>query len=469
MLGKPVPMKRLGPCLLLFPLAAGCTSSGNLGSPSDAGVDAPRVDGSSMDGSLTDHQVIEELPPDIDAIPPSGTFCSLPGSVVFTSQGPEVVQGSDASTPSLAWLHLPVGFCAHYFATVPMARQLRVAPDGHLFAASPSRGTTGGANNGTNAIVVLPDDNHDGVADTDVTYLANLPATQGLLFTGGYLYFQDDSTIKRVSFKNGDLSPSASVELVTTLTVPQDSLHWTKVLDIAKDGTIYVTNGGSQSDTCVSTNPVRGAILELAPDGGTTVVAKGFRNPIALRCEANHDVCLAAELSLDYSGPNGGREKILAVHPGDDWGFPCCASRNTPYTGVLTSDTHKTPDCSGVQKESAGFVIGETPFGLDFESGKWPMPWGGRVFVTLHGVFGSWVGARVVGISLDPITGLPLASDDLDGGNSPNMSDFATGWDDRTLSHGRPASITFAPDGRMFIGDDQLGAVIWIAPISLKQ
>ena len=471
MLGKPVPMTRLGLGFLLVPFVAACSSTGNAGRPSDAGADSTKKDGSPSDGSVTDHQMVDELPPDIDALPPPGTFCSLPGSVVFTPNGPEVVQGSDASTPSLAWLHLPVGFCAHYFGTSQMARQLRFAPDGHLFVASPSMGTTGGSNNGTNAIVVMPDDNHDGVADSNVTFLSGLPATQGLMFTGGYFYFQDLSTIKRVPFNNGDLSPSAAVELVTTVTVPQDSLHWTKVLDIAQDGTIYITNGGSQSDTCISTNPVRGSILKLLPGGVTQVVAKGFRNPIAMRCEPNHDVCLAAELSLDYSGPQGGREKILQVHQGDDWGFPCCASQNIPYTGVTYSDTHQTPDCSGVQKESAGFIIGETPFGLDFETGagKWPAPWGGRVFVTLHGVFGSWTGARVVGIALDPATGIPLPSDDLDGGNSPNMADFATGWDDGTLSHGRPASITFAPDGRMFIGDDQQGAVIWIAPVPLKQ
>jgi glucose/arabinose dehydrogenase len=350
-----------------------------------------------------------------------------------------------------------------------MARQLRFAPDGHLFVASPSMGTTGGSNNGSNAIVVLPDDDHDGVADSNVSFLSSLPATQGLLFTGGYFYFQDLSTIKRVPFKSGDLSPSAAVELVTTITVPQDGLHWTKVLDIAQDGTIYITNGGSQSDTCVSTNPVRGSILKLLPGGGTQIVAKGFRNPISLRCETNHDVCLATELALDYSGAQGGREKILQVHQGDDWGFPCCATQNIPYTGVTYADTHQTPDCSGVQPESAGFIIGETPFGLDFETGKWPAPWKGRVFVTLHGVFGSWAGARVVGVALDPVTGLPLASDDLDGSDSANMSDFALGWDDGHLDHGRPASITFASDGRMFIGDDQQGAVIWIAPVGLMQ
>ena len=28
---------------------------------------------------------------------------------------------------------------------------------------------------------------------------------------------------------------------------------------------------------------------------------------------------------------------------------------------------------------------------------------------------------------------------------------------------------TFAPDGRLFLGDDQQGAVIWIAPVGLMQ
>jgi hypothetical protein len=98
-------------------------------------------------------------------MPPPGAFCALPGSVVFTPQGPEVVPGSDASTPSLDWLNLPVGFCAHFFATVPNARQLRVAPDGHLFVASPTTGTTGGGAGGLASIVVVPDDNADGLAD----------------------------------------------------------------------------------------------------------------------------------------------------------------------------------------------------------------------------------------------------------------------------------------------------------------
>lgn len=401
------------------------------------------------------------------ASPAAATFCSLPGSVVFGAGGRTIVPGANPSTPSLSWLSLPAGFCAHYFAKLGNTRQLRFAPDGHLFAASPTQSAMGGASHaGIASIVVLPDDDHDGVADRNVTYLGQLPSTQGLLFTGGFLYFQDDVAIKRVPFASGDLSPSGPVQIVTTITQPQDVHHWPKVMDVARDGTIFVTNGGSQDDVCLSTDPTRGCILSMTGPT-TTVVAKGFRNPIALRCEPDHDVCLAAELGLDFSANRYGREKIVPVRPGDDWGYPCCATRDTPYTGVVYADTQATPSCTGVAQENVAFVIGHTRFGLDFERNKWPAPWGGRVFVTLHGDFENWAGARIVGVSLDPATGLPLAATDLDGGDSANMSDFATGWDDGRMDHGRPAAITFAPDGRMFVGDDQAGAVIWIAPVGL--
>jgi glucose/arabinose dehydrogenase len=259
---------------------------------------------------------------------------------------------------------------------------------------------------------------------------------------------------------------------VTTITAMQAGEHWPKVMDMAADGTIYITNGGSQGDICLSTDPVRGAIFALQPDGSTRLVAKGFRNPIALRCEAQHNVCLAAELALDYSAAMGGREKVVPVRAGDDWGYPCCATRGTPYSGTTYSDIPgRTPDCSGVAADSDSFVIGHTPFGLDFETGAWPAPWTGRVFVTLHGEAGTWAGARLVAIALDPQSGMPLPGTELDeDASAPNtLLEFASGWDTGSHDHGRPAPIVFASDGRMFLGDDNLGAIVWIAPIGLMQ
>jgi glucose/arabinose dehydrogenase len=454
-----------------FPLAAiglvgACSSSGELAAK-DAGLDAHHD--SSVTFPDTSTAADTSLPPDLDAKPPVGAFCALPGSIVFTPQGPQVVQGGDAGGPNLSWLTLPVGYCVHYFGHAPTARQLRFAPDGRLFVASPTSPTTGGAGNGVAGIVILPDPDGDGYADEGITYLDQLPSTQGLMFNGGFLYFQDGVTMQRVPFSNGDISPSGSVQAVTTVTTQQAPEHWPKVFDIAQDGTMYITNGSTQSQVCLSTDPVFGAIFKVAPDGGETEVAKGFRNPIALKCEPDHDVCVALELALDYSGNANGREKLVPVHQGDDWGFPCCATQNVPYANTTYQDTGQVPNCSGVGVETDSFFVGHTPFGIDFETGKWPAPWGGRAFVTLHGVFGTWQGARIVGIARDPSSGMPLPATDIDGGESlnTNMMDFATGWDDGRQDHGRPAPIAFAPDGRMFVGDDQLGVVFWVAPVGL--
>jgi glucose/arabinose dehydrogenase len=470
-----------------LPLWFACHGHTSVIAHTDAASDAGAEDGPSSPPEASDSSVDENQSPDTgtDAVSeqveattvynrdaaPAGSFCSLPGSVVWTAQGPMVVPGGSTSAPDLMWLKVPTGFCTHYFATVKTARQLKFAPGGDLFAASPTRGTTGGAGDGIAGIVILPDDDHDGNADANIPFLpGQLQAVQGLMFANGYFYYQNDTKVMRVAYQAGDRPPSSAGELVTDMmsSAPQAFEHWPRVFDQTSDGGIYITNGGSQSDQCNAAWPVRGGVFKLNADSTTSLVSMGFRNPIAMRCESNHDVCLVAELALDYSWNMAGREKVVPVRQGDNWGYPCCATHNVPYTGVNYSGTTTVPDCAGVAQDTDSFVIGHTPFGLDFEGGKWPTPWNGRVFVTLHGDAGAWTGARIVAIALDS-SGMPMPATELDGGGADpnNMLEFATGWDDGTRTHGRPAPVAFAPDGRMFIGDDQRGAVIWIAPVGL--
>jgi len=189
----------------------------------------------------------------------------------------------------------------------------------------------------------------------------------------------------------------------------------------------------------------------------------GFRNPIHVRCQRGHNHCFATELARDSSAAQGGREKLILVKEGDDWGHPCCATKNVPFPDIMP-----TPDCTKVASEDNAFVIGSTPFGFDFAPANWPAPYAGAVFVTLHGVFGSWTGARVVAIGTDPVTGMPLPSSTTGATPTGAVSNFATGWDDSSNAHGRPAIATFAPDGRLFIGDDTTGEVFWVAPVVTK-
>jgi len=395
-------------------------------------------------------------------VPTAVHFCDLPGSVQTTANGLVVVAGGPTGTPDLSFLHLPIGFCAHFFASIGNTRQLRFAPGGELFVASPTTATSGGGAGGQGAILVLPDDDHDGFADVPATFLSGLPSTQGMLFTSGYFYYQDGTKIRRVPYTRGDRTPSGASELVADITIYVSTLHWPKALDIADDGTIYVTNGGDQNERCDPAHPFHGGILKLDESPGGVPVAKGFRNPISLRCSRGHNLCYAVELTRDFTASQGGREKLVPIRQGDDWGFPCCATTNLPFP-----DIRPVPDCSAVASDSNSFIVGHTPFDLDFETGQWPAPWKDRVYVPLHGVTGTWEGARVVAIGLDPVTGEVLPGSELDPGAHGALSEFAGGWDDGTRSHGRPAAVAFAPDGRLFLGNDNTGDIVWIAPLGL--
>ena len=205
--------------------------------------------------------------------------------------------------------------------------------------------------------------------------------------------------------------------------------------------------------------PFLGGILKIDGTAGGNPVAQGFRYPISLRCQNGHDLCFSVELGLDGSEGSGGREKVVPIRQGDDWGFPCCATTNVPYADV------GSPNCSKVASEVVALEIGDTPFGIDFEPGIWPAPYTNDMIVTLHGEVGSLIGERVLAIPTQS-NGMPMPSSDL---GSMTLPTFADGWDGTSGAHGRPSAVTFGADGRAYIANDWNGDVFWIAPVDLLQ
>ncbi len=441
--------------LALFIVAAGACFSQPPNEGADGGADAA----ANADADASGHDVVVDITP-----PPPGSFCALAGSRVSVAGTTLVIPAPMGTVePDLSFVSLPDGFCVHYFATVPTARAIRFAPGGELFVASPSQPTAGGALPGMGAIFVVPDDNGDGYGDTAITFQDNLPATQGMLFVTGAFYYQDHTSIMAVPYVSGERVNTQIPTQMVDINVYISAGHWPKTLDAADDGTIYVTNGSDQTENCVSPHVFQGGVLAIDGSPNGKEIAQGFRNPIYVRCQRGHDNCFVDELSLDGSGGAGGREKMVLFGPGQDWGFPCCASQNVPFPGIMP-----VPDCSGVQADMDSFKVSNTPFGLDFETGVWPAPFTNNAFIAMHGAFSSWAGERIVAIQTDPTTGKPLAASNVSGTDTGGMSDFLTGYDDTTRSHGRPTDITFAKDGRMFIADDVNGVIVWVSPVSLQ-
>ncbi|MBL8951627.1 MAG: hypothetical protein JNK82_12670 [Myxococcaceae bacterium] len=431
---------------------------------------------------------------------PDGGWCGLPGSWVHDTDGGYHEVGledggrypypPDSGLASLNWLKLPPGFCVHQFANVGNSRQIRFAPGGELFAASPTAAATSTGTNGRAAIVVMPDDDRDGFADSVTNYRSGLGSTQGLMFFDGGFFFQNGTFIMSEPYAPGQRAPTGNPTPRLNIIVLIDSNHWPKTLDHDDTGRIFVTNGSNQGEQCITSRPFKGGIVEMDGTDGGRQVAKGLRNAIYLRCHHDgNNRCFANELAKDYSAAQGGREKLIPVEDGDDWGYPCCAAQNLPYldeclacttpgTEALDASTpickvrnECSPKCETTKPESASFIIGDTPFGLDFIDNQFPPPWDHRVFVGVHGAFGSWAGARVVGVKFDPATGRVLAGGNLpliDGGfDGGAMDDFLEGWDDlfNPRAHGRPTDVTVAPDGRLFISNDTNGEIFWVSPV----
>src|SRR5258708_8728025 len=188
--------------------------------PRDVSIDEAAPDSSPDPDANACSVSVDAGPPFDPEAAAYAHFCDLPGSVRFTGGAGTVTVPGGTGAANLQFLRLPVGFCAHYFGNLAAltqsvqaggnVRQLRFAPNGDLFVASPTNGTTGGGGGGLAAILVLPDDNGDGLADTAIRFATGLPTTQGLMFTnaGDYFYYPDGTRILRLPYPSCNRRPS---------------------------------------------------------------------------------------------------------------------------------------------------------------------------------------------------------------------------------------------------------------------
>ncbi|HEY8076818.1 MAG TPA: hypothetical protein VIF62_21980 [Labilithrix sp.] len=379
-------------------------------------------------------------------------------------------------------LTVPPDFCVHEFTTQPIleARTIRFAPNGDLFVGVPSKATVGGAFGGRGSILVLSDDNHDGLMDALTDFLGgpyptgasdtcagveaadplNVACVHGVAIVGNYLYFTRSDELRRVSYTDGQRAVSGTSELVAQLGgTPIPDVRWTHTIDVRKDGSLLVTRGRFDSDSCSDEQMTRGAVMAIhVEQAGATLpltpetVATGFRNPMYVRCAPTDcRECFVDELSGDNWDGVGGREKVALISGnGENYGYPCCVGRNA--TGPNGGGT----DCSGVGHELVSIQLHDTPFGLDFERGLFPAPYTHGMFVALHGVVSSYTGTGVVWIATDPQSLRPTAA----------PAAFADGFG--KPSNRRATDVAFAPDGRLFVVDDNTGKIYWIAPKTLQ-
>jgi glucose/arabinose dehydrogenase len=359
------------------------------------------------------------------------------------------------SGSDVAGVTVPDGFCIRKFADVPTPRVLLFAPNGDLFVSSPKRRTPGAAPAGAGAIFVFRESDpgkRSTFAEGDA-----FQSVHGILVAGDSFYYTLADGVYKVPFTPGATAiDSAIPTLIASFSTQNVVGRFTHALAAGTDGSIYTTFGQLDNSNCqTAEDPRMGTILRVGPehDPRGDIVTRGLRNPLFIRCMP-WSSCYAAELSGDAWESVGGTEKLIELHDGDSFGYPCCIQKNSP-----NPDIQPVPNCSTLAEPRQTFPLHDTPFGFDWERDfGWPAPYIHGFFVGLHGDFANWNHAGLQWAPTDPTTHLPVAA----------TMDFALGFG-RGQTISRVADVRFAPDGRLFFSDDQGGAIYWIAPRSLRR
>ena len=380
-----------------------------------------------------------------------------------------------------ASLVLPAGFKAtQVVADLGRARHIAIAAGGDVFVKLEKLKDGKG-------IYRLHDSDGDGKAD-QITGFGNYVGT-GIAIKNGYLYASSNSEVFRYKLNEKDgRVDEASVEKIITGLVDRGQ-HNSKSITLDNAGNIYV-NIGAPSNICQVEDRTKGSpgqdpcpLLETA--GGIWQFkadklnqsykegiryATGLRNVVGLdwNTEVNdlyvmqhgRDMLFQfyPELFDEKSGAENPAEEMFRIKKGADCGYPYCYFDNDKRQKLLNpeygGDRLKVGTCEGKEKSIVQFPGHLAPNALLFYTGnQFPARYRNGAFVAFHG---SWnrapqpqAGYFVVFVPFK--NGMPTGAWEV----------FANGFAGPNINRAkyRPCGLAQAPDGSLYVSEDNNGTV----------
>ena len=384
---------------------------------------------------------------------------------------------------------LPDGFCATLFADLSGGpRHIAVAPNGDVFVQLLESGK--GLENGTGkgGILALRDANHDGRADTSVSF--GSAGGTGIGLHGGFLYADAKTRIVRYPLTAGSLTPSGEAQTIVA-DLPTGG-HAARNFTFDSSGAIYV-NIGSRTNSCQAKDrekgsPGRDPCTELQTRAGIwkfdankqgqkpsaeTHFASGIRNSMGLAISPVDGKLYTTQhgrdqlfqswpqhFNAEQSAANPA-EELVQVNQGDDFGWPYCFYSFEAKRLVLApeygGDGKKVGRCADKKEPVTVFPGHWAPESAIFYTGtQFPERYRGGVFIAFHG---SWNRAP------EPQAGFKVAFVPMkNGAPGSEYETFADGFAGPDKSRGgaesRPMGLAQGPDGSLYITDDK-GGRIW--------
>lgn len=332
-----------------------------------------------------------------------------------------------AAEPDLKQIQLPSGFHLEFYAQVPGARHLAIAPNGTLFV-----GTTN-----EKVFAVTP--------QRKVVELAShLNSPNGVAFADGDLYICEIQKLSRISDVLSKLERKPALETVNA-NLPDKRWHGYRVLRFGPDHRLYVGIGAPLNAGEVK-DPF-GALCRFSPDfKKLEVLQRGIRNSMGFDWNPQDGCLWFSDNGRDMLGDDIPPEELNCASKDDQhYGFPYRYGLNVPdpeWGSKMPSALKPVPPASAMQAHMA-------PLGLRFYRGNmFPSQYRNCIFLATHG---SWNRSVPVGYCL--MLGRPQ------GQGKATTEVFAKGWlSGRTVS-GRPVDVQELPDGSLIISDDYAGCL----------
>ena len=345
---------------------------------------------------------------------------------------------------SLPNINLPAGFQISVYARgLKSPRFMTIGPNGVLLV----------ANRAANSIIAFPPGNSPTQAGTARVIASNLNDPTSLVMHNGYLYVGEGSSIARMALGN-DLKAGPIQRIITDL--PLGGQHSTRTVLIGPDNHIYVAIG-SDCNVCIEQDPHRAAIWVYNMDGSQGhLFARGLRNAVGMAVNPWTQRIWADVNGRDLLGDDIPPETVYELTNQGDYGWPRCHAGNIrdPQFGQAPTA------CQGVQQPLVKMQAHSAPLGMDFypiNATQFPVNYRNSLYIAFHG---SWNRTMPTGYK---VVRIPLHNGTVAG----PPEDFITGWLSSNGSvSGRPVGITFAPDGTLFVSDDNDGTIyhIWYQP-----
>jgi glucose/arabinose dehydrogenase/mono/diheme cytochrome c family protein len=423
---------------------------------------------------------------------------ALAGGAVVSSClafAPARAEGAKSRCAEYAGLSLPEGFCATVFADhVGHARQMVVAPDGTLYV------------NSWSGVYYGNDKPHDGgflvaLKDTKGTGKADIQLRFGPSITEGahggtgiwrfkhWIYAEANDKIVRYDIGSGQPAADARPEIVLS-GMPITGDHPMHPFAIDGEGNLFVSMGSATND-CEAKNRMphsagndpcteletRAGVWRYRADALNQIFSPRERYFSGSRNTEGFDFDSAGRLFVTQHGRDQlhedwpelftaeqgfelPAEQMMIAKQGAWYGWPNCyfdpRRRKLVLSPEYGGDGEKVGVCEQAEAPVAYYPAHWAPNDLKIYSGSlFPKAYSGGAFIAFHG---SW--NRAPG----PQGGYNVVFQPLaDGKPTGDYIVFADGFAGRYKEPGRavhrPSGLAVAPDGTLFISDDQAGRI----------